>query len=154
MPVGLWSFALALYARPGVEEACLRLQAQGADVCLLLAGAWLDGRGIACEERRLHVLRAIAAPWRHLTIQPLRDLRESWRTPAREDAALNALREAIKALELQAERELLARLERAAEGWSAGESSPASAWLETLADAAGERDRDALERLRAAALAP
>ncbi len=29
MPPDLWSFALVLYARPGVEDACLRLQEQG-----------------------------------------------------------------------------------------------------------------------------
>ena len=39
MPSDLWSFAIHVYQRDGVEAACLRLQAAGADVCLLLAGA-------------------------------------------------------------------------------------------------------------------
>ncbi|WP_157222804.1 DUF2390 domain-containing protein, partial [Pseudomonas sp. S13.1.2] len=29
MYTDLWNYALALYARPGVEAACLELQAQG-----------------------------------------------------------------------------------------------------------------------------
>ena len=47
MCADLWSFALSTYARPGVEAACLRVQEQGADVCLLLCGAWLEQRGVA-----------------------------------------------------------------------------------------------------------
>lgn len=42
MHTDLWNFALHLYARPGVEAACLALQDEGADVCLLLCGAWLE----------------------------------------------------------------------------------------------------------------
>ena len=48
MPTDLWDFAQRLYARPGVESACLHLQEAGADVCLLLCGAWLERHGIAC----------------------------------------------------------------------------------------------------------
>ncbi|MCK1787400.1 TIGR02444 family protein, partial [Pseudomonas sp. TNT11] len=44
MCADLWSFALSTYARPGVEAACLRLQEQGADVCLLLCGAFGAGQ--------------------------------------------------------------------------------------------------------------
>ena len=67
----LWTFALACYARPGVETACLELQNQGADVCLLLCGAWLQARGVACSAR-LQALTALAAPWRGDVIEPLR----------------------------------------------------------------------------------
>ncbi|MGV8584562.1 DUF2390 domain-containing protein, partial [Pseudomonas aeruginosa] len=34
-------FAADVNARPGVYTACLALQTQGADVCLLLVAAWL-----------------------------------------------------------------------------------------------------------------
>ena len=44
----LWNFALELYAREGVEQACLELQETGSDVCLLLTGAWLQRRGVRC----------------------------------------------------------------------------------------------------------
>ena len=33
MHTDLWNHALALYARPGVEAACLDLQTLGGDVC-------------------------------------------------------------------------------------------------------------------------
>ena len=46
MPTDLWDFAQRLYARPGVESACLHLQEVGADVCLLLTAGWLGGRGV------------------------------------------------------------------------------------------------------------
>ncbi|KPY50662.1 Uncharacterized protein ALO48_04472 [Pseudomonas syringae pv. rhaphiolepidis] len=41
MPSALWSFTLDFYARPGVEQACLTLQANGANVCMVLAGSGL-----------------------------------------------------------------------------------------------------------------
>ena len=53
------------------------------------------------------------------------------------------LREQVKALELEAERELLGRLEQLAQKWQATDG--AVAWLETLLE-----DRDARELLRVA----
>ena len=50
MCTDLWNHALALYARPGVEEACLGVQALGGDVCLLLCATWLQARGVAVTE--------------------------------------------------------------------------------------------------------
>ena len=75
MPTDLWNFALACYARPGVEALCLRLQAGGADVCLLLCALWLERRRVACDGQRLDQLRAIAEPWQRQVVQPLRELR-------------------------------------------------------------------------------
>ena len=49
MPADLWNFALACYARPGVEQVFLRLQDGGADVCLLLCALWLERRQVPCE---------------------------------------------------------------------------------------------------------
>jgi uncharacterized protein (TIGR02444 family) len=150
MPSDLWSFASCCYARPGVEAACLQLQAAGADVCLLLCGLWLEQRGVPCADERLVALKALSEPWQRQVVRPLRELRQSWREPAQLDAAQLRLREQVKALELEAERELLHRLEQLAGSWSrqAGESV---AWLEPLATAAGEAHRDALQLLRAAA---
>lgn len=146
MSSDLWSFATTLYARPGVEHACLQLQGQGADVCLLLCAAWLLQRRVAFSEQRRQRLETIAAPWQHEVAIPLRQLRQRWRTNAAHDDALKALREQVKGLELNAERVLLERLENAAADWPAGEAE--HDWLTELA---GQHDRDALQVLRVAA---
>ena len=137
MPTDLWSFALDCYARPGVEQACLRLQDDGADVCLLLCALWLEQRQVACDEARLAQLRALAGPWQREVVRPLRELRRSWKAGSSADLALAQLRERIKALELEAERELLARLERTAQPWQTTDA--AVAWLEQLVDARAAR---------------
>jgi len=145
MPLDLRSFAQELYQRPGVEAACLQLQAQGADVCLLLCGAWLETRGVACTAGRCRELQQLAKPWRERVVEPLRRLRQAWREPAGTDAPLSELRERLKALELDAEWELLARLEAACSEWPAT-CAAASDWLECLT---GSGD-GALQTLRAA----
>lgn len=151
MSSDLWSFSLGTYARPGVEAACLTLQSAGVNVCLLLCGLWLGQRGIACNEQRLQQLRNAAQPWDSDVVQPLRALRMRWKVVATEDAELNALREQVKALELEAERHLLMRLERAALNWPQCEATDLSAWLEGVAAGAAHLDRDALHQLRVAA---
>lgn len=149
MCADLWSFALSTYARPGVEDACLRLQAQGADVCLVLCGLWLEQRGVASQPSRLQALQQIARPWQAEVVEPLRGVRTQWRAMAQHDAELGALRERVKALELEAERLLLSRLEDVAQGWPMAEVND-QAWLEGLATGAANLDHDALHQLRAA----
>ncbi|MCP1513503.1 TIGR02444 family protein [Pseudomonas rhodesiae] len=152
MCADLWSFALSMYARPGIEAACLRLQAQGADVCLMLCGAWLEQRGVIPTAERLQALRQIAGPWQTQVIEPLRQLRVQWRTNAQQDKPLAALRERIKSMELEAERHLLMRLEELIETWSSGERADQQRWLERLAaEDAANLDHDALQQLRVAA---
>jgi uncharacterized protein (TIGR02444 family) len=149
MCADLWSFALSTYARPGVESACLRLQKQGADVCLLLCGAWLEQRGVQPTSERLHALKQIAGPWQAHVVEPLRQVRMQWRAMAQQDEALAALRERVKALELDAERQLLTRLEALAQVWPTGEATVQRAWLEGLAaEDAANLDHDALQQLR------
>jgi len=143
----LWAFALACYARPGVESACLALQAHGADVCLLLCAAWLEARGIACTPPRRQRLEELARPWQEQVVRPLRQLRQDWRTPAGTDAALHDLRETLKALELEAERALLLKLQETSRDWQPGSEPPE--WLAQLEPA--EDCRAALETLRPAA---
>lgn len=141
-----------MYARPGIEAACLRLQAQGADVCLMLCGAWLEQRGVIPTAERLQALRQIAGPWQTQVIEPLRQLRVQWRTNAQQDKPLAALRERIKSMELEAERHLLMRLEELIETWSSGERADQQHWLERLAtEDAANLDHDALQQLRVAA---
>lgn len=151
MPADLWRFAQSLYAQPGVENACLRLQTGGADVCLLLCGAWLERRGIGCGAQRLAQLQALAGPWRVEVVAPLRRLRQGWRNAAVSDPQLGRLREQIKGLELEAEQLLLQRLDAATQAWpERDEGGSSNAWLEGLAPGA---DDDALQLLRTVALA-
>ncbi|WP_207291274.1 TIGR02444 family protein, partial [Pseudomonas sp. FW215-T2] len=129
MSSDLWSFSLSTYAQPGVEPACLQLQSAGINVCLLLCGLWLGERGVAFNEYRLQQLRSVAEPWDADVVRPLRALRVNWKVVAADDGELNALREQVKALELEAERHLLVRLERSALSWPQGEATDLSAWL-------------------------
>lgn len=148
MSSDLWSFSLKTYALPGVQEACLRLQDDGADVCLLLCGAWLGWRGVKCDGQRLERLMALAGPWQRDVIRPLRALRIDWRTAATTDTDLGTLREQLKSLELEAERRLLLRLQEQVRDWPADQAGSLDDWLEGLA--AGATDRGALQVLSAA----
>jgi uncharacterized protein (TIGR02444 family) len=141
---------VTIYARPGAEQACLELQAAGASVCLLLCAAWLGQRGVACNEQRLRHLRGVALPWDADVVQPLRSLRTQWKTLAMQDDELQALREQVKTLELEAERQLILRLERTAQQWPQDEATDLSAWLEGAAADAAHPARDALHQLRVA----
>ncbi|MDQ0737504.1 uncharacterized protein (TIGR02444 family) [Pseudomonas sp. W4I3] len=148
MCADLWSFALSTYARPGVEAACLRLQEQGADVCLLLCGAWLEQRGVARLPERVVALQQLARPWRMDVVEPLRKIRRRWRVMAQQDVQLAALREQLKAMELQAERTLLTRLEALAQTWPINEVNGQYEWLEGLTSETVDLDHDALQQLR------
>jgi len=149
MHTDLWNHALALYARPGVEAACLALQGAGGDVCLLLCGTWLQARGVAPQGQRIAALRQLAEPWQRDVITPLRALRRQWREHALADPQLAVLREQVKGLELQAERTLLEHLEALASAWPAGTSGDED-WLARLAPDRAQA-HDALHQLRAAA---
>lgn len=147
----VWSYALKLYARPGVEAACLSLQDGGADVCLVLASAWLGSAGVAFSQTRVNRLESTAREWREEVIAPLRSLRQRWREVAKRDTELAPLRERIKQLELEAEKVLLGRLEAVARDWPRGEAEDLARWLEAAAGEAGGLRRDARETLRTAA---
>ncbi len=103
----LWRFAEDIYARPGVEAACLKLQARyGLSISLLLAAIWsgLEGRG------RLGVSSAEGAirrgqEWDREVIDPLRALRRHIKLHPPADVAdeTYALRKRLIAAELHAE---------------------------------------------------
>ncbi|KJH84171.1 TIGR02444 family protein [Stutzerimonas stutzeri] len=133
----LWTFALSCYAQPGVEATCLELQAAGADVCLLLTGAWLECRSVGCDDARLAQLKNISDDWRTSVVAPLRNLRQGWRQQAISDDDLAGLRARVKRLELDAEQVQLQRLQDAARHWPTS-CRPAD-WLERLSiDLRGE----------------
>ncbi|MGC5699308.1 TIGR02444 family protein [Pseudomonas sp. NFXW11] len=150
MSSDLWNFSLNTYALSGVQQACLQLQDAGANVCLLLCGAWLGQRGVTCNEQRLQQLQELATPWHREVIQPLRDLRIGWRAAACQDSDLHALREQLKGLELEAERQLLLRLQERSREWPDAQAGSLDDWLEGVAAEAAEGNRDALQVLRVA----
>lgn len=147
MHTDLWNFALNLYARPGVEAACLQWQDQGGDVCLLLCAAWLNSRGAIPSEQRMQELRELASAWQNDVVKPLRRVRQQWREAAAQDPQLAGLRERVKGLELEAERVLLERLQGICEGWATAEAE--SDWLQLLVPANTGVHHDALHTLRA-----
>jgi len=151
MSSDLWSFSVTTYSRRGVEPACLHLQSKGVSVCLLLCGLWLGQRGVSCNAQRLQLLRDLAGPWDADVVQPLRALRMQWKASAREDADLNDLREQVKSLEMEAEKQLLLRLERTTRAWPQDGATDVLAWLEGVAADATHLNRDALHQLRVAA---
>lgn len=135
MSKSLWNFALDLYRRPGVEQACLRLQDEhGNDVCLLICALWLDRRGVACTAERRARLRALAGEWQREVIAPLRDVRRRWKSAAAHDAVLTELRQRLAQLEVDAERELLVRLEELSAAWSSTGNPDSGVWLAALAN--------------------
>lgn len=116
MTAGLWDYALALYARPGVAAGCLALQdAHGIDVPLMLAAIWAGSRGIPLDAAGIAALRQAVAPWQAQVVHPLRAVRRGLKLgpPPAPDAATEALRQAIAAAELEAERIELRVLEAA-----------------------------------------
>ena len=72
-----WDFSLAIYRKPGVSEACLRLQdAAGVDVNLLLFFCWLaTTRDTALDEEAIRDIVARTADWRDRVVRPLRGIR-------------------------------------------------------------------------------
>ena len=101
-----WDYSLRLYGQPGVAEACLTLQDRaGADVNLLLFCCYAGSRGQILDEGRLDRLQKIAGDWNERVVVPLRAARRWLKTRAEQDQAAGRLRDEIKALELQAERQ-------------------------------------------------
>ena len=129
-----WDWAAAAYARPGVAAACLDLQdAYGQNVPLLLWALWRGGDVASAV--------VVARSWEEEVVAPLRGVRR--RLKGRSGA--EALRENVKAVELEAERTLMAELERLA-GAVCDEAA-----LATVVEAwGGAPPTETLDRLRAA----
>lgn len=151
MHADLWSFTLDFYAKPGIEEACLSLQANGANVCSLLCGVWLMHREVPCTPQRAQQIGQLATPWHDEVVRPLRELRTQWRGAAQQDPVLGSFRARVKALELEAEHELLTRLQAQTQDWSATGVTGREDWLTLLAGEAASKNHDALHVLRVAA---
>ncbi|WP_051334298.1 TIGR02444 family protein [Bradyrhizobium sp. Ai1a-2] len=103
-----WSFALELYAKPGIADACLQLQNEcGVDVMMLLMATFAAvRRGIALTPTDIGGMDAACRDWREQIVLPLRRLRTTLKSgpaPAPNEQS-EKLRSSIKAAELSAER--------------------------------------------------
>ena len=107
--MSIWDWTLGAYGRPGVPEACLRLQDSfGQNTDLLLWAVWAETSDPALLASAAEATRR----WEALALAPLREVRRALKAPAPpvEDAAREGLREDVKAAELRAERVLLETL--------------------------------------------
>ncbi len=147
--MSFWDWALKAYARQPVADACLHLQdAHGQNVPWLLWAAWMAQEGRSADLKdAARMMRAwdveIGAPLRSVrrALKPLR--------PPVDEAAKEALRDAVKAVELRGERVLMESLE--ALSGSSGQPMPMLGGLIAAAEAAGDPPRrSALEQLAAA----
>lgn len=113
----LWTYALRIYARPGVADTCLALQdEQGMDVNLLLLCLWcgMEGPGDLDTPTLARCLGAVH-DWQRQVVVPLRVVRRRLKAGLPDVPAEEALglRDAVAAVELQAEQgeqRLLARV--------------------------------------------
>ena len=110
----LWDWSVRAWQAPGVSEACLELQdAAGQSAPLLLWAAWAARTGRSVDADALEAACDIARAWQETAVAPLRAVRRALksRNPDLEDADREAVRAQVKAVELEAERRLLAALE-------------------------------------------
>ena len=124
--MGLWDWSVRAWASEGVSEACLHLQdAAGQNAPLLLWAAWAARTGRTPDADTIEDACDIARAWQEAAVAPLRAVRRSLkgRNPDLEDADREAIRAQVKAVELEAERRLLAALE-ALTPTSGGQSRP------------------------------
>jgi uncharacterized protein (TIGR02444 family) len=103
-----WAFALQIYARPGVADACLKLQNEaGVDVMMFLMVAFAAVRHrILLTASDIRQLDEACRPWREQIVRPLRAIRSGLKTgplPA-PNSETEEFRSKIKAVELASER--------------------------------------------------
>lgn len=137
-----WQFTLAIYARPGVSPCCLELQDRdGRDVNMLLLALFCGSvLGRRLDDQDIAVLEAAIADWARRVSRPLRLVRRDLKSWAA-DPDIAALRGAVQAVEIEAERLAQAQLLRALpEGAADGAPGPdlARANLALYAGAAAE----------------
>ncbi|WP_036270946.1 TIGR02444 family protein [Methylobacterium sp. WSM2598] len=125
----LWTFALALYGRPGAAPACLALQDEaGADVPLVLHLLWCAATGRTLDAAAIAATDAALAPWRDAVVAPLRRVRRAMKAPLLPAPGAEALRERVKAAEIEAERLALRALAALAPPPGARTDATAAAW--------------------------
>ena len=120
----LWSFSLKVNKRPGVEEACLKLQDSiGADINILMYCCW---RGQMSNDE-INDLLINFPSWQNDVVKGLRDVRRKIKQllSTKHEPAQNIidLRGKVAALELEAEKIEQSMLSRFAKNYSIGRSS-------------------------------
>lgn len=133
-----WDWAVAAYARPGVEPALLDLQDRyGQCVPLLLVSAWAHDAGRAFDAESLEAAADAARAYDGTIIGPLRAIRRTLKAPVPDldEPARHAIREQVKALELDAERRLIGALEALAPAPGASGPKPVADGLVAAARA-------------------
>jgi len=112
--MSLRDWSVRAYAAEPVRIACLDLQdAQGQNVPLLLWAAWLAATGRPLDADLIDAGCDTARVWQDSAVAPLRAVRRALksRMPDMDDAAREAVRSGVKAVELEAELHLLTALE-------------------------------------------
>ena len=118
----LWTWAVAAYDAPGVAEACLSLQDHNEqNVPLLLWAAWVAVTGRRPDEETIEAACDTARAYDTVVVAPLRAVRRTLKAPIPDvdHDHREALRQQVKALELDAERRLMLELEALAPAPSA-----------------------------------
>lgn len=96
-----WAFSIDVYRHKGVARSLLALQDDcGADVNMLLVVSWLASQKIVVSSELLAAFELVSSEWRRHCLHPLRALRRY----LKQQEASDAMYQASKALELQAER--------------------------------------------------
>jgi uncharacterized protein (TIGR02444 family) len=104
----LWRFALAVYQKPGVSDACLLLQDRyGCNVTLLLFAAWAGAeQGVVLRADEMAAALGTVGAWHGEVVEPLRAVRRRLKhgpAPA-PNAVTGKLRARLQAIEIEAER--------------------------------------------------
>ncbi|WP_312063351.1 TIGR02444 family protein [Brevundimonas sp.] len=110
----LWTWTVAAYDAPGVAEACLSLQDHNEqNVPLLLWAAWVAVTGRRPDEETIEAACDAARAYDTVVVAPLRAVRRTLKAPIPDvdHDHREALRQQVKALELDAERRLMLELE-------------------------------------------
>lgn len=136
----LWDWSARAWAVEPVRIAGLDLQdAQGQNIPLLLWAAWLAATGRPLDADLIDAGCDTARVWQDSAVAPLRAVRRALksRMPDMDDAAREAVRAQVQAVELDAERRLLTALEALSPAPD-GDPRPALPALVAVARAWGE----------------
>ena len=134
----LVAFAVGLYGRPGVADACLLLQdGCGVNIPILLMAAWLAARGSRATPSLLEGAGETVGDWHREVVEPLRIVRrrlKSGPAPA-PGRSTDEIRDVVKKAELSAEIVELTVLEEFAlnQAFEAGRPDPVEA-ISTVVD--------------------
>lgn len=110
---GLWNFCQQLYADPGIETLCLRLQDdQAADVLILLWCAWIEKQDRHLTPQALATAVQHIEPVSKTALWPIRNLRRDFkRQSVVPDDVNRQIRQRLSEAELLIEKQMLLQLE-------------------------------------------